>query len=526
MPASGPHKWDTRVWIQSERGGVRWILLLGLIVVIGLGVVGYHYRDALRGSKLGSRLFGGADLPPGAVYYCPMHPQIQSDKPGTCPICNMNLEKMEAEKAPPESKQTADGKVVYYCPMHPQIQSDKPGTCPICNMSLEKMGESDEHGGHGAEGAMATVRISPQKQQLIGIQVGEATRSPLSSTIRAVGRLVYNETRIARIQTKIEGWIEQVFVDFTGIAVKKGQPLATVYSPQLYSTQRELIIAKKSRDVLGDSQFEEVASGARSLYEATRQRLKLWDISDAQIREIERKGSPSRAMTIFSPLSGFVVTKNVFAGQRITPETELYTVADLSSIWVLADVYEYEIPMVRVGQSAVMTLAYNPGKSLTGKVSYIYPELDKTTRTLKVRLEFPNPDLALKPDMYANVEIRVDHGSNLSLPQEAVLDSGMDQIVFVALEDGYFEPRKVELGSRVGDRFIVLGGLKAGEKVVTSGNFLVDSESQLKAVLKSMTGGPAKGDGTADSKTGADGGAPPSDGKPAEMREGAPHRHP
>ena len=513
---------DIRDLTWSERGGARWILLFCLALAVGLATVGYFHRDALLSSKLRSVFSRQTGNKTGVVYYCPMHPQIQSDKPGTCPICNMSLEKMEPGKDPAESKQAASGKEIYYCPMHPQIQSDKPGTCPICNMSLEKMEEPGE-----TEGVTAgKVKLSLQKQQLIGIQTTEVTHGPLSSTIRAVGRLVYNETTISRIQTKFEGWVEQAFVDFAGTFVKKGQPLVSVYSPQLFSTQRELIIARKSKEVLGGSPFEEVASGANSLYEATRQRLKLWDISDAQIREIEKKGVPTRALTIVSPVSGFVVTKNVFAGQRITPETELYTVADLSSIWVLADVYEYEVPMVKVGQGAIMRLAYNPGKRFQGKVSYIYPDLDKTTRTLKVRLDFPNPGFDLKPDMYANVEIHVDHGSGLSVPREAVLDSGMEQIVFVALPDGYFEPREVELGAQVGERFIVLGGLKAGDQVVTSGNFLLDSESQLKAAFKSMTGGSKEGHATGMGHGKQAGGAQPSGGSPSPALEHAGHPHP
>ncbi len=485
-----------------------WIMLLVLLAG-SFSLAAYMARDQLRTTKLAGLLGFGTKPEAHGVYFCPMHPQIRSDKPGTCLICNMNLEKMEEGPAAPEStgkppaeKRADSSQTIYYCPMHPQIQSDKPGTCPICNMSLEKMEEGPEASKEGS--TPGTIRISPQKQQLIGIQVTEVTRGPLSSTIRAVGRLAYDETRISRIQTKIEGWIEEVAVNYTGILVKKGQPLATVYSPQLFSTQRELIIARKSREALDGSEFPEIASGAASLYESTRQRLKLWDVSDAQIREIERRGSPSRAMTIYSPISGFVLTRNAYPGQRITPETELYTVADLSSIWVLADVYEYEVPMVQAGQGAVMTLSYNPGRSFKGKVDYIYPELDKTTRTLKVRLEFPNSDFQLKPDMYANVEIRVDHGSHLSVPDEAILDSGTEQIVFVALDDGHFEPRKIQVGARVGDRSIVLGGVEAGEKVVTAGNFLIDSESQLKAAFKSIAGGGHAGHGAAPSPGDAD----------------------
>ncbi len=472
-----------------------------LVLLAGsFSVAAYLARNHLKTTRLAGFLGLGATNESKAIYICPMHPQIRSEKPGTCPICNMNLEKMEDSQATPDSagkpaseKRTDSPHVIYYCPMHPQVQSDKPGTCPICHMDLERQQEGNEAAEEAA--TAGTIYISPKKQQLIGIQLTEVTLGPLSSTIRAVGRLTYDETRISRIQTKIEGWIEEVAVNYTGILVKRGQALATVYSPELFATQRELLIARKSRDALQGSAFPEIASGAASLYESTRQRLKLWDISDGQIREIERKGSPVRAMAIHSPISGFVVARNAYPGQRITPETELYTVVDLSSIWVIADIYEYEVNMVKAGQDAVMTLPYNPGKSLKGTVDYIYPEVDRTTRTLKVRLQFPNPDFKLKPDMYANVEIRVDHGSRLSVPDEAILDSGTDQIVFIALDNGHFEPRKIEVGARVGNRSIVLGGLKAGDKVVSAGNFLVDSESQLKAALKGIAGGVHAGHG-------------------------------
>lgn len=232
----------------------------------------------------------------------------------------------------------------------------------------------------------------------------------------------------------------------------------------------------------------EVATHALSLYEASRERLRLWDISEGQIKELEARGSPIKTLTLYSPIGGFVLTRNAFEGQRITPETELYTIADVSTIWVLADIYEYELPMVRLGQAATMTLTYFPGKEYKGKVTYVYPQVDAATRTIKVRLEFLNPDYRLKPDMYANIELHIDYGKQIFVPQEAVLDSGNMQIVFVALEEGYFEPRRVRLGARVDTSYIILSGLTPGEKIVTSGNFLIDSESQLKAAMGLIEG--------------------------------------
>lgn len=383
----------------------------------------------------------------------------------------------------------SERKVLYWVdPMHPAYKSDKPGTAPDCGMDLVPV-YADEGGGQGAPSLPpGSVQITAQKLQLIGVQYGEVSDQPLAKTIRAVGRVAYDETKIARIHPKIDGWIEQVFVDFTGKQVEKGQPLLSLYSPELLATQQEFLLAKRARETLGSSAYTEVSSGAVSLYQAARERLRLWDVTDAQIQEIEQRGTPQKTLTLYSPISGFVLARNAYEKQRVGPDTELYAVADLSTVWVLADIYEYELPMVQLGQTAVMSLAYSPGRTLTGKVSYIYPQLDATTRTLKVRLEFPNPDFQLKPDMFANVEIRIDYGRVLSVPEEAVLDSGAEQVVFVAHEGGAFEPRQVRLGGRVDGRVIVLEGLKRGERIVTSGNFLIDSESRLKSALGGMTG--------------------------------------
>ena len=331
-----------------------------------------------------------------------------------------------------------------------------------------------------------TVKISSRKQQMIGVNYGEVSLRRLSKTIRTVGRVVYDETRISRIQSRVDGWIDQVYVNFTGKSVKKGRPLFTVYSPDLFSTQQELLIAKKAKDSLAGSDFADVGANALSLYNATRERLRLWNISDRQIREVESRGAPIRALTFSSPIDGFVLNRNAFPGQRITAETELYSIADLSTVWVMADVYEYEVPMVKLGQEATMTLAYAPGETFRGKIAYINPQMDNTTRTLKVRIQFPNPGFRLKPDMYADVQIKIDYGRKVSVPEEAVLDSGMEQIVFVAKEGGAFEPRKVKIGAKVDGRIIILKGLEPGEKIVTSGNFLIDSESRLRSATGDM----------------------------------------
>lgn len=379
----------------------------------------------------------------------------------------------------------AELKVLYWQdPMHPAYKSDKPGKAPDCGMDLVPV---YENGGVAVsrlpEGAF---QISAEKQQLIGVTYGEVSYSQMSKTLRAVARLAYDETRIVRIHPKIEGWIEDVFVDFTGKQVEKGQPLISIYSPDLVSTQQEYLLAIRGRRELSESPFKEAAVGAESLYDSAKRRLELWDISDQQIKDLEKRGSPMKALTLYAPTNGFVLARNAYPKQRVTPESELYQVADLSTIWAIADIYEYEAPEIEVGQSAIMTLSYYPGKPFRGQVSYIYPQVDAATRTLKVRIEFPNPDFTLKPDMFANVELKIDYGKSLVVPQEAVLDSGSDQTVFVSLQGGYFEARKVQLGGRIDNKVIVLAGLKAGERIVTSANFLIDSESKLKSAAAGL----------------------------------------
>lgn len=384
-----------------------------------------------------------------------------------------------------EDSAHAQRKVLYWVdPMHPAYKSDKPGKAPDCGMDLVPVYEGQAANTSFPEG---TVQIDTGKQQLIGVKYGIVDYEPVTHTIQAVGKVSFDETRIARIHPRIEGWIEKVFVDFTGKQVKKGEPLISLYSPELLATQRELLIAARAQESLGKSELQGVADNANSLLESARERLRLYDISDAQIAELERTRTPVRALNLYSPMDGFVLARNAYEKQKVGPDAELYTIADLSTVWVIADVYEYEMPMMQLGMPATVTLSYLPGRIFRGKVSYIYPQLDATTRTLKVRIEVPNPAMALKPDMFAQVAIEMDHGRELLIPAEAVLDSGNQQVVFVAHDGGYFEPRKVQLGSKFKDRYVVLNGLMAGERIVTSGNFLIDSESQLK----SATGGAA-----------------------------------
>jgi Cu(I)/Ag(I) efflux system membrane fusion protein len=392
---------------------------------------------------------------------------------------------MAQRPAQPGAAAQGERKILYwYDPMHPAYKSDKPGKAPDCGMELvPKYAGGEEM----KEMPAGTVMITPQKQQLIGVRTAPVERQHIQRTIRAVGRVAFDETKISHIHTKVTGYVEDVFVDFVGKPIKKGDPLFTIYSPDLVSTQQEYLIALRGKKYLGDAPFPEISSGAESLLRAARERLRLWDVTDQEIDILEREGKVKRTLTMYSPATGIVTERTVFEhGRYVTPDMDLYTVVDLSTAWVLAEIYEYEVPYVQVGQSATMHLSYTPEKTYTGKITYIYPTADPKTRTVKVRLEFPNPEFELKPEMFADVDIAIDYGAQVVVPQEAVLDSGTEQMVFVARGNGYFEPRKVQVGPRMEDRVIILGGLRPGEIIVTSGNFLIDSESRLKSAMAGM----------------------------------------
>jgi RND family efflux transporter MFP subunit len=425
------------------------VIIILLLVTGGL----YIFRDSLRGTKLGALI--GLEAPAQAkeVYYCPMHPNYKSDKPGDCPICNMALVKLEP---------TADAGAREGHTETPMADNMPPGS----------------------------IKISPQKQQIIGVQYGEVLYKPLSRTIRTVGRIAFDETKVSHIHTKVTGYIEHVFVDYVGKSVRKGDPLFTIYSPELVSTQEEYLLALRASRLLGNNPFQEISAGSRSLLEAARKRLELWDITDDEIETLEREGKTQRTLSIYSPVSGIVTDRAAYHhGRFVNPEMDLYTIVDLSTIWIIGEVYEYELPFVKLGQTVEIEFPYsNAQTALRGKIAFVYPSLDPKTRTGQIRVEFPNPNLDLKPDMFVNVIVKVDLGRQLVIPLEAVLDSGAEQIVFVAREGGYFEPRKVRLGAKVYDQYIVLNGLKAGERIVTSGNFLIDSESQLKSAMGAMAG--------------------------------------
>jgi Cu(I)/Ag(I) efflux system membrane fusion protein len=354
------------------------------------------------------------------------------------------------------------------------------------NLSIESIQKE----GKMQEVAPGTVQISPEKQQLIGVKFGTVEMRPLEKVIRTVGRVDYDEKRIVTVSPKIGGWIEDLYVDFTGRFVSKGEPLLTIYSPELVSTQEEYLIALRAKKDLAKSSFPEVAGSGTSLAESAKRRLKLWDISDDQIKALEESGQVKKTLTLHSPFSGFVLEKAAYNGMNVMPGIALFKLADLSVVWLYADIYEYELPFIRLGQQASVQLSYIPGEIFTGKAIYIYPSLNPETRTAKVRFEIPNPHGKLKPEMYANVEIKVHLGQKLAVPEGAIIDTGLRQLAIVDKGSGYFEPREVKVGSKVEGYYEVIKGLKAGERVVTSANFLIDSESKLKEAVGGMAGMP------------------------------------
>jgi Cu(I)/Ag(I) efflux system membrane fusion protein len=349
----------------------------------------------------------------------------------------------------------------------------------------------DAHKEEPAE-APPTVEIPVDKQQMIGLKTVEVSLRQLSKVIRTVGRIEFDERKLSTVNAKFEGWIEKLYIDYTGKQVRKGEPLAEVYSPELVATQQEFINAVKWSRQNSDGKKGEIQTmlsrDADTLVDAARQRLKFWDISDEQIKKIEESGKSVRTLTLYSPVNGYVVQKMAIQGMRVMPGEKLFDIADLSTIWVVADIYENELSMVKQGQKARITMSYLPGRDMNAVIDYVYPSLSADTRTAKVRFIVPNTGLQLKPQMFTNVEITIPVGRKLAVPSSAVLDTGTRQIVYVDKGDGYFEPREVRAGLRVEEMIEILDGVKQGEKIASSAIFLIDSEAQLKGV-KPLSGG-------------------------------------
>jgi Cu(I)/Ag(I) efflux system membrane fusion protein len=384
--------------------------------------------------------------------------------------------------------------VLYHCPMHPDVTSDRPGSCPICGMDLVKAepsaaGPNPEAAAPPGVAGRAGLTLSAERRQVLGVRSQEIHHARLERAIRTVGRIAVDERRLHHVHTKFEGYVEKLYVDFTGAFVKRGAPLLAIYGPELVATQQEYLLALRAKERLGASPVPATARGSADLLEAARQRLLLWDIRAEDVATLERTGKVRRTLDLHSEISGYVVQKSVVHGMRVMPQDTLFDIADLSRLWVLADVYESDLPAVKVGMTGEVTVPYLPGRSWRGPVTYVAPTVEAATRTVKVRLEIDNAGQDLKPEMYADVVLRPMLGSGLIVPESAIIDTGDRQIVFVDLGEGRLEPREIQVGPKVDGGVQVLGGLDDGERVVISANFLIDSESSLKAALSAIAPG-------------------------------------
>ncbi len=430
-------------------------------------------------------------------YRSPQDPKYLSDIPGTdpqgnelVPVYEGELEMAAKPAIPAPAPAKKERKIKYWVsPMEPDYIRDKPGKAP-CGMDLVPVYEDE-----GEAQGEGTISVPGNILQTMGVRTAKVEKRELSRVIRAVGKVMMDERGLAVITTKVNGWVERLYVNATGDPVRRGQSLLSIYSPELVSAQEEYLLARRNLKSQEQSPFPELAQSARRLAEASRKRLQYWDIGAAQIDALERTGQVKKNLVLTSPVNGIVIQRMGVEGMYVRAGAPLLEVADLSKVWVEAEVYEYELPWLKLGQEAVMTLNYLPGETFKGRVEYIYPYLDGKTRTARVRLIFANPGLKLKPEMFAQVEIQSPlPEATVAVPTEAVIDTGSKQHVFVALGQGRFAPREVKLGlEAAGGWRQVLSGLSGGEDVVTSAQFLLDSESRFREAAAMFLKGSGEG---------------------------------
>lgn len=494
---------DIRQRTRGRRLGA-WILVLTMVVVV-FAVLVAASAGCSHEKKIAQK------------YHCPMHPTYISDKPGDCPICGMRLvpmkgpgdttatssEQMEEEgsaagsgaglessaaSASGASSTPASGErhILYYrSPMDPKVTSPVPAKDA---MGMDFVPVYEEPAAQGGEIAgHAPITVSEEGMRLAGIRTVPAARGSITRTVRTVGIVQSDERRVHQVALKSGGYIERLFVGSTGQVVRKNDPILSIYSPELLAAQSEYLRARHAAQDLAASGMPEVRQGAEDFLNASRERLQLLDVPESVIQEIDRTGQPERTVTFTAPVSGYVTAKTVFAGMRVEPGTELYTVTDLSKVWIEADFYEYEAAMLKVGQEAHLTLPYDPSVSLTGKVSLVYPVVDPASRTLRVRFDTDNPGMLLKPGMYANAELQIQSAEGILVPDNAVIDTGDRQLVFVQTSPGAFAPRAVRVGLRGEGQALLLDGVQEGEPVVIQANFLLDSESRIRAAFSGAT---------------------------------------
>jgi len=469
-----------------------------LLLMSALLVVGGAWLTGCNRSGDGHEGHGGAQAK--QKYHCPMHPTYVADKPGDCPICGMKLVPIKADKpstktaAPAEDDKIAQVKIgQFYCPMGAEHVQDQAGKCPKCGMNLvEKKEAPAGHEGHTASTTAApvpgriSVSLSADKRQMIGLTLSKVEKRELTNSVRTTAVVMHDETRYARIAPRFGGWVRKLHVNFTGAPVEKGQPLFTVYSPELFSTENEYLIAWRGLQQLKLDAPAEQRNGATNLLGSARRRLELWEIGDDEIRALEQRGTASDEMPFRSPIAGHVVAKMAVEGKSFMAGESLFDVADLSHLWLDAWVFESDLPLMKPGLQAAVTFPNLGNKTFTAPITFLYPHIDPQTRRGRVRLELDNPEHLLRPDMWASVVIQIPLGEKVLIPASAVIDTGQRFVAFVDGEDEHLQPRELKVGFKTDDYYEVLEGVKEGENVVTRALFLVDSESQLKAAIAGM----------------------------------------
>ncbi len=455
-------------------------VILGIAVVLLLATAGVILRIPP---------FAGGDRPVASqtetMYVCPMHPSVVSDHPGDCPICGMSLVPQETEVHDHEQELQAasdQGEAVYTCPMHPSVVSDRPGDCPICGMSLVPMvteGTGSQDQMTMADGDLPDVTLSPLRRNLANVATSTAHYADMEREVTAVGRFAVNEQRTAHVAAWIGGRVEKLHVDFTGITVTEGEPLLDLYSPAFVQTGEEYLATLPPTD---GSESPVMESARERLRQATRQRLILWGVTPEQIGQIEENRVVPTTITIHAPASGTVLKKMVHEGMYIKEGQTLFDIADLTSIWMYADFYEEDLSSLHIGGAVDVRTDAWPDRTFRGTISFIEPLLDPRSRTVRVRAEFQNHRGQLKPMMFGNATIRIPLNNILMIPASAVINTGERQVVWEEVGENRFSPRHVTVGHRIGEWYQILDGLEPGAEVASSGGFLLDSESQLRAI--------------------------------------------
>ena len=485
-PAPRPHGWTLRA-----------LLTASLLSALAAGALGFflaqrHGKDSPSADRTTATTQGVEK------YQCPMHPTIVRDEPGDCPICGMKLVKMSSNSTGTDSHATSAASVAagerkvsfYRSPMDPKQTSPTPRKDEM-GMDYVPVYADDVSDNAPPVAGLAAIDIDPSRQQLIGLSTAEARQAKVGGAWRTVGRVVVDETRVHHVNLKVGGFVERIYVDFIGKQVYRGQPLFSLYSPELLAAQDEYLLALKSRGILSagsaspDSQDD-------TLVNASRRRLALWDLPEKTLDQIAQTRQATKSITFYSPASGVITKKDVVQGMKLDAGAMPYEIVDLSTVWVVADVYESELRFVKPGMPATLTLNAFPNREFNGKTVFVDPMLDPMTRTVKVRITFPNPTKELKPEMFGEVVLKGLPHDGVTVPIDAVIDSGTTHVVFVAVGNGKFRPRLVRLGDSDDTQVEIVSGLAVGEKVVTRANFLVDSESRLRASLAELAGGTNK----------------------------------